>query len=586
MLRIIYLFLLLLYAESLLAQTSIIIKDPKREIKFIDLSMEENASYFRHNLEVPRLIIDAMNGSRNIKVDVCLIDYSKNAEVKPISHDDFLKRISYSEELFIQDYDFTDTLSSEVALVKSTIQNWVYLFPSDFKVIGLDMTSGTVNGKNYSQIHYINFYIKEDLAKKTGKDPYMFSISWDTFIKVLESYNWLLYTTNAKGCWWKGNVLLTNNKYSFDVEIANNFLKIWEKERLQAKDWKDRRIIDLSSFNKKLTYDIDFFIRETNDNGYYNLSELIGETVVDWNDYSKSERIVMNWNDFKQTKNYTNWNKNAELYLLPEAIRMEKWKYSDKPYQTISINGKFQDLKKDSLCTSNITPSFDINHPTILNKFKLDIQEGLFLFDTLNAHLHIPGHSLVEIIHENILKGNLSTYANDSLNRKLTIEEFIKYASLVINSERFYGFGKKGDTIEYEGQSGISQYYVLTKDVSQSQFINSKYLDWMTPLELPLYQPLQLNVIDVLYTMNFDKEGLHKTYTPKAITLYIPHNINIRGIQLSICTVSWQELKNILLKDTRAIISYKGKNVTLAKIIEERIFFQYFAKTGFIELNR
>jgi hypothetical protein len=97
------------------------------------------------------------------------------------------------------------------------------------------------------------------------------------------------------------------------------------------------------------------------------------------------------------------------------------------------------------------------------------------------------------------------------------------------------------------------------------------------------YFPKQLFCIELIQKISFDAEGKKKQYELQKITIKIPATINIKGVELPICTVNWAELKKKLLADKRAMIHYKGKEVNLVNLLENREFLSIFYVTGFLE---
>ncbi len=590
MLRFLFLLLLLssLSINPAFSQKIMNSKEPRREIRFIDLTQPEQASYWHRYHEITRLVINAITQG---EIGVCLLDYTKQAKVEKISIDDFVKRITIpanKDVPAIQDTNKNALPSYDdfPVLIEKPVENYSYeFFPTDISLIGLDQTTG--KGESDGQVHFVNFYIPDSLAKETGVDPYLFSVLWKDFIKILESYTETLYAKNSYGSWWRGDVILTHNEYAIDRNMSGEFLRLGESAaKLRAVDYFGKKgSIDLFSFNKKPPYQLDIFIRDKKINSHFYLSEIILETIPDWFVYGKGERISFAWKDLMKVAADSAWLNRSEAYLLAEAFRMQKWKYSRKPSQLISKNGRFEKGGIDSLCKNSFPSSFGVTKPKEINQFELDVYEGLFLEDSLNAHLHRPGHSIVELIHENLFNGNLSGYANDSLNTRLTIEEIYAQACLVLDTkyQTLPASIKKGDTLYINKNVNGTNYFTANKNIGAADFVpTDSLLKMCTPLILPLYKPQQLHVLETVYTSFFNKEGKNKQYKLKALNINIPHDINVKGIQFIICSVLWDELRPLLLKDPRAMIEYKGRTLNLVEIMEERFFFQYYYKSAFL----
>jgi hypothetical protein len=574
-----YLLLLLFIWINFLAygQASVRINDPYREIRFINLSDKENESFNRQNREVVKLIV---NGIWQMEIQPFFIDYLKDAKAEKISGERFYKQMHYTSPL-----DIT--------------QKAQYLEPYSFTMIGLDQTVETVDGHEYCQVNYVNFYTYDSFSNqfnyggKFDPFPYIFSVRWEDFIKVLDGYEELLYTKNGHGCWWRGNVLLTNRIDKNDY-ICKDFIDLAQKGCWYTVGYNNKKPIELADFRISNYEDYK--------NGFFNFFWLyqsgnkapqpLLEINQDYYKTPKNDTVSFKWKDFLKMARDSSWNKSSDVCTIAEAFRLQKFSYDTSIHRLlepkiISKSGKFSSGIQDPLCSSEVNPSFILKAPRkVLTKFSLSVYETLYLGEPVNSHLHRPGHSIVEIIMENINNGNLFVWKNDSLNTKLTIDEFNRNLMMYKEYRTYneYEDFNKGDTIynPYDYYLYNSIYFVANEFIPSGKLVpESLYLKKFTPVQLPLYAPQQLTNLNLVYTLKFDKEGNNITYTPYAIGISIPSEFLVgESSSRQIGYVYWEEFKKLLLTNSRATITYNEKTVNIVELMESRSFFPNFVYTG------
>ena len=224
--------------------------------------------------------------------------------------------------------------------------------------------------------------------------------------------------------------------------------------------------------------------------------------------------------------------------------------------------------------------------------FHTQYDEQLYLKDSANTHLEIDGHGLVEIIYEALLNKALTAYYNDSLSIVLSFIELNSMASVQPPNIDFRlpTICEVGDTIEIRISNFNSKYFIIGKSFNSETLTYEEYVEvskFFKPYVPPLYTSKDIYIIELNQRVSFDLNGKNKKYNLESIGLFVPadHPLNYKHIQYQICAVRWDEVKNILLKDKRSMISYNGKLVNLVDVIEDRQFLSSFLKTGFLEVG-
>jgi hypothetical protein len=252
----------------------------------------------------------------------------------------------------------------------------------------------------------------------------------------------------------------------------------------------------------------------------------------------------------------------------------------------------FENGNIDPICLTGLKESFSTNEVHVsYTKYQTQLLESIYLGDSLNKLLNIPGHSIAEILYEYLLNGKLKTYPNDSLNIPMSEVEFKYYASQILDAPDFFydDVYKKGDTVIVNNWPLRKEYYILQQDFNSSNFSNDSSL--YEKVFIRYYPPLMpitaLNVIELYQHVTFDSNGDNKKYTLQCLALHVAADApsNIRGIQYPICFVRWDDLKALLLKDRRAYFKYQGRKINLVDLIENREFLSTFFKTGYVEIG-
>jgi len=549
------------------------VNESRREIRFINLKEKQNSPFNGLNRELSGLII---NGIKNGAVKPIYISYKASAAYNILSLETFLDRLQIKSDPEFPDQE---------------------LLASDMCILGLDQTIGTIDGKECAEVHFVHFYANETIPIHIDENRYCFSVSWDDFMKVLNQHKEYLYYRNSYGSWWKGDVFVTNQQYLEDLNFCCDLLTL---------PGNNPEFKAIYTVNNGVKYTREIFhgvpcqglsmgilIHERSDNQIYSIDSIFIRRMSDWDPYRATDQFAFGWKDFQALVEKKGWQQHGKVYTLSDAFLLEKFTYSiHLNPQKISNNGLFYNGMQDSLCRNKLTHSFSLTSaPIEFDSFQLMLSEGVFLSDPLNRYLHQPGHDIVEMIYENVLNGKLTAYKNDSLTSILSVTEVHKNAEKIVDIPEFE-FDRKykkralfsmnyKDTIS--GNYEIQYYQVKKKFRSVLDMPVFKLHKYIVPYSTPLYAPAQLDVLELVYRITFNSNGKNKKYDLKGIAIKVPADIDVRGVEIPIAYVRWEDVRPILMNDPCASIMYQGKKQNLIELLENRQFYSVFYKTGYIE---
>lgn len=326
---------------SAIAQPTVKITNPKREIRFLGLGWGENEPYCKTNIEITRLIMEKVRAG---EIKPFLVDYSKGFSATEITRLDYRKRLIYIS-------------SNDISQERQRLE------PTSFSCLGLDQTVGIADGKEYAQVHYVNFYIYDSQNERMLDEPYpyIFSVRWEDFIKVLDNRPDILYVINSYGLWWRGNVLLTNDIYR-PSKFCRDLVQLANYAGLGTEILKEEKENRCKPPSLKY-YDADLFIIDQPNKGYFDSPKPIMEIKNSDTSY-KGDLVSFSWEDFLKIAQDSGWHKSSQVYTLAEAFRLGKFSYSKEQMlyayndRVISKEGKFGTGSIDSLCKNEIVPSF------------------------------------------------------------------------------------------------------------------------------------------------------------------------------------------------------------------------------------
>lgn len=193
--------------------------------------------------------------------------------------------------------------------------------------------------------------------------------------------------------------------------------------------------------------------------------------------------------------------------------------------------------------------------------WKKSIIRAIDLREKQNKPLFSRNKEITRLLMDASTAGDLTLYANDSLDRKLTIDEFNE-AMLIpsdvapLSEEERQILRESGDTAAFA--SGDAAFYFPTD----------------------IYQ------MEIKEDLIFDKQRSRLYYDIIAVTIFVPadHPQNIKGIQQVIASYSYKELADKLFKDNPKAIWFNVQNdqqhKNLADAFDLRLFSSYIIKVS------
>lgn len=194
--------------------------------------------------------------------------------------------------------------------------------------------------------------------------------------------------------------------------------------------------------------------------------------------------------------------------------------------------------------------------------YRKGVTRALDLREKQNKPLFSLNKEISALLIDAVLKGALHPYANDSLNSKLTLDEFNEKLKAPAAADI------PEDTVEL----------ILTYGE-----------DWRTivaGLKDEKYLPRDLYQLEIKEDVIFDNERSRLYYEIQSITLFVPSDNpkNIKMIQLPIASFSYKELVENVLKDNPKAIWYNVQNdrehKNMADAFDLRLFSSYITKVS------
>jgi len=193
--------------------------------------------------------------------------------------------------------------------------------------------------------------------------------------------------------------------------------------------------------------------------------------------------------------------------------------------------------------------------------WKKSIIRAIDLREKQNKPLFSKNKEISRLLLDAVKNGDVTPYANDSLDRKLTIDEFneailIPKEGATLTEEEKQILRESGDTSAFAG-SGDEYYF-----------------------------PTDLYQMEIREDMIFDKQRSRLYYDVIALTMYVPadHPQNIKGIQTVIASFSYKELVEKVFKDNPKAIWFNVQNdqqhKNLADAFDLRLFSSYIIKVS------
>ncbi|HSZ26058.1 MAG TPA: gliding motility protein GldN [Cytophagaceae bacterium] len=193
--------------------------------------------------------------------------------------------------------------------------------------------------------------------------------------------------------------------------------------------------------------------------------------------------------------------------------------------------------------------------------WKKTLIRAVDLREKQNKPLFSKNREITRLLIDAVAKGDITPYANDSLDRKITIDEFNEAIKIPIEG---------GEMTAEEKEIALAN-----GDSSVLQTGGPSY-----------YFPTDIYQMEIKEDLIFDKQRSRLYYDIIAITIFVPADQpqNVKGIQQVIASFSYKELVEKLFKDNPKAIWFNVQNdqqhKNLADAFDLRLFSSYIIKVS------
>lgn len=193
--------------------------------------------------------------------------------------------------------------------------------------------------------------------------------------------------------------------------------------------------------------------------------------------------------------------------------------------------------------------------------WKKTILRAIDLREKQNKPLFSRNREITRLLIDAVAKGDLTPYANDSLERKITIDDFNQAMLIPV----------EGGTLTAEEK----EIMLANGDSSALQAGGPAY-----------YFPTDLYQLTIREDLIFDKQRSRLYYDIIALTLFVPADLpsNIKGIEQVVASFSYKELVEKVFKDNPKAIWFNVQNdqqhKNLADAFDLRLFSSYITKVS------
>ncbi|WMJ74212.1 gliding motility protein GldN [Cytophagaceae bacterium ABcell3] len=184
------------------------------------------------------------------------------------------------------------------------------------------------------------------------------------------------------------------------------------------------------------------------------------------------------------------------------------------------------------------------------------VVRGIDLRERQNRPMFGKNREITKLLINAVKEGTVTAYQNDSLTKKLSLEEFQENLTIP---------GAEPEYTEEEKE--------MMLEMGDSSFLHME--------ETQYYLPSDLYQLELKEEVVFDKEHSLKSYHIIAITIYVPadHPANVKQILQPVASFSYKELVEELFRDNPEAIWFNAQNDSqhknLAEAFELRLFSSY-----------
>jgi gliding motility associated protien GldN len=205
-------------------------------------------------------------------------------------------------------------------------------------------------------------------------------------------------------------------------------------------------------------------------------------------------------------------------------------------------------LSQESVAT---VPQYNNNSvspiPVYEHLYRVRVWQRVNLKEKQNQGYFAKNQELSKIIIEGVMSGEINhIYTNDSLTTERTKDEFLKrlmrYEDVQEEEDPWYAedLYYEGDAVSYNGQT-----YESILDNNENNPPDSSPEFWrVAEVEVDAYVSRDVSLIEIMEDLIFDKRRSRLYHDLQALTLYVPGDIAVEGINKELGTFAYKELED------------------------------------------
>ena len=196
--------------------------------------------------------------------------------------------------------------------------------------------------------------------------------------------------------------------------------------------------------------------------------------------------------------------------------------------------------------------------------YRVRVWQRINLKEKQNQGYFAKNQELSKIIIEGVKSGEINhIYANDSLTTEITKDEFMLRLQLYEDTgesqedewypdELYY----EGDAVSYNGQN-----YESVQDNNENNPPDESPEYWkVAEVEQDTYLARDVSLLEIMEDLVFDKRRSRLYHDLQALTIYVPGDVSVEGINKELGTFSYKELEDYFRRRPDICIWYNQYN--------------------------
>ena len=244
--------------------------------------------------------------------------------------------------------------------------------------------------------------------------------------------------------------------------------------------------------------------------------------------------------------------------------------------QTMAKKGQAEKETKGEKGTGGMNPNSvrPINESDVM--WKSRIWRRLDMREKQNQPFFSKNNEITKYLIEAVKAGLIDVYASDSLTTKLTLEQFNDHLKLD---------NAGGGLTEEEKKAGMSESTddgwgeTPKKDASGKPVVEVAKPKVVESVE---YFPKELNTLEMMEDMVFDKQRSRIYFDIQAITIFIPAAVTTRGFDVPVGSFKYKDIDRYFRSNPSKFIWYNAQNEAqhknMADAFDLRLFYGRITK--------